>query len=212
VTVRVVIADDHAPTRLGVRLALENEGFEIVAEAATAPAAVAAVVEHAPDVALLDVHMPGDGISAARAIGRDLPDVAVVMLTVSRDDSDLFEALRAGARGYLLKDIDPDRLPHALRGVLEGEAALPRNLVTKLVEEFRGRERAPSRGSPATASLTSREWEVLELLRQGLDTAQIAQRLFVTPVTVRSHVSAVLRKLKVETRADAVRLVSEDLS
>jgi DNA-binding NarL/FixJ family response regulator len=206
VSVRVVIADDHPPTRLGVRTALEAEGFEVVAEAATAPSAVAAAVEHAPDVALLDVHMPGDGLAAARTISRELPDVAVVMLTVSRDDSDLFEALRAGARGYLLKDIDPDRLPHALRGVLAGEAALPRNLVTKLVEEFRGRERAPSRGTAATASLTSREWEVLELLRQGLDTAQIAHRLFVTPVTVRSHVSAVLKKLKVTSREDAVRI------
>lgn len=206
-TVRVVVADDHAPTRLGVRLSLEEDGFEVVAEAATATAAVQAVSEHRPDVALLDVHMPGDGIAAARAIGRALPATAVVMLTVSRDDEDLFEALRAGARGYLLKDIDPARLPHALRGVLEGEAALPRGLVARLVDEFRSRERAPSRGTGPAASLTEREWQVLELLRQGLDTAAIGQRLAVTPVTVRSHVSAVLRKLGVDSREAAVRMM-----
>jgi DNA-binding NarL/FixJ family response regulator len=207
VSLTVVIADDHAPTRMGVRLALEEDGFKVVAEAATAPAAVAAVVEHRPDVALLDVHMPGSGIAAARTITRELRDAAVVMLTVSRDDDDLFQALRAGARGYLLKDIDPTRLPHALRGVLEGEAALPRGLVAKLVEEFRGREQAPVRGTGVTASLTSREWEVLDGLRQGLSTAELAERLFVSPVTVRTHVSAVLRKLKVDSREAAVRLV-----
>jgi DNA-binding NarL/FixJ family response regulator len=210
VTARVVVADDHPPTRLGVRLALEEDGFAVVAEAATAPGAVRAALEHRPDVVLLDVHMPGSGIAAARTLSRELPDAAVVMLTVSRDDGDLFDALRAGARGYLLKDIEPARLPHALRGVLSGEAALPRGLVAKLVEEFRGRERTPSRGVGPTASLTSREWEVLELLRQGLSTADIATRLFVTPVTVRTHVAAVLRKLKVDSREAAVALVRQD--
>jgi DNA-binding NarL/FixJ family response regulator len=209
VTIRVVVADDHAPTRLGVRMALEDGGFEVVHEAATGPAAVAAVLEHSPDVALLDVHMPGDGIAAARAISSRLPQVAVVMLTVSRDDGDLFQALRAGARGYLLKDIDPERLPHALRGVLAGEAALPRGLVTKLVEEFRHRERSAGRRSGPAAALTAREWEVVDLLGRGLDTAEIAARLFVTPVTVRTHVSAVLRKLKVDSREQAVRLLRD---
>ena len=209
-SVRVVVADDHAPTRMGVRLALEEDGFEVVGEAATAPSAVQTAADQAPDVVLLDVHMPGGGIAAARTIARDLPDVAVVMLTVSRDDNDLFEALRAGARGYLLKDIDPSRLPHALRGVLEGEAALPRGLVARLVDEFRGRERTPGQSLRATASLTSREWEVLDLLRDGLDTAEIARRLFVSPVTVRTHVSAVLRKLKVGSREAAVEMARRE--
>ena len=203
----VVVADDHAPTRLGVRLALEEDGFTVVAEAASGPGAVAAVEEHRPDVVLLDVHMPGGGIAAARTVTRELPGTAVVMLTVSRNDDDLFQALRAGARGYLLKDIDPVRLPHALRGVLDGEAALPRGLVAQLVEEFQGRERAPSRGTGATASLTSREWQVLDLLRQGFDTAGIATRLFVSQGTVRTHVSAVLRKLGVDSREEAVRVL-----
>jgi DNA-binding NarL/FixJ family response regulator len=204
VSVRVVIADDHAPTRMGVRLSLEEAGFEVCAEAASATAAVEACTEHRPDVALLDIHMPGNGISAARKVSASLPDTAVVMLTVSRDDADLFEALRAGARGYLLKDIDPDRLALALQGVLDGEAALPRNLVARLMDEFRGR--ASSRPVGALSQLTTREWETLELMREGLPTAEIAARLYVSPVTVRTHVSAILRKLNVSDRDAAIRL------
>ena len=205
-TVRVVIADDHAPTRLGVRMALEEVGFEVVAEASTAPTAVAAALEHRPDVVLLDVHMPGSGIAAARTLSVELPDTPVVMLTVSRDDDDLFEALRAGARGYLLKDIDPERLPHALRGVLAGEAALPRGLVARLVEAFRDGG-TTGRSTTLLAGLSTREREVLTLLGAGLTTQQIAQRLFVAPVTVRSHISVVLKKLQVPDREAAIRLL-----
>lgn len=206
-TVRVLIADDHPPTRAGVRSALESgTTFSVVAEAATAPAAVAAALEHRPDVALLDIHMPGHGIAAAREISAALPDAAVVMLTVSRDDSDLFAALRAGARGYLLKDIDPARLPMALEGVLAGEAALPRGLVARLIEEFRTRDDTARRREGPLAKLTDREWEVLRLMQQGMSTAEMATAMFVSAVTVRTHVSAILRKLHVTTREDAVRL------
>src|SRR3954471_4613680 len=117
---RVLIADDHPPTRLGVRLALEEGGFTVCAEAASGPSAVQAALAERPDVAVLDVHMPGSGITAAREITDQLPDTAVVMLTVSRDDADLFQALRAGARVYLVKAIEPTRLPLALQGVLDG--------------------------------------------------------------------------------------------
>ncbi len=207
-TIRVVVADDHAPLRLGVRAVLEADGFVVVAEAASARTAVGAAVEHRPDVILLDVHMPGGGIAAARAISEQVPQAAVVMLTMAADDQTLFEALRAGARGYLLKDIDPARLPHALRGVLEGKAAVPRSLVTSLVDEFRSRDRAapPQRGG-MLAKLTSREWEVLDLMRQGLSTQEIAEHLFVAPVTVRTHVAAILRKLHVGDRDAAVRAI-----
>ena len=206
---RAVVADDHAPTRAGVRAALEADGIAVCAEVADAPAAVAAVQEHRPDVALLDIHMPGNGIAAAAAIRRALPETAIVMLTASASDADLFDALKAGARGYLLKDIDPDRLAGALRGVMEGEAALPPALVTRLMEEFRRREtgaRVPLLGK-RRVELSEREFETLELLRDGLTTAEIAARLFVTPATVRSHVSAVLRKLQVTTRQEAVALL-----
>jgi len=123
-----VLADDHAATRLGVRLALEDAGFRVVAEAADAREAVDAALEHRPDLCLLDVYMPGLGIAAAAELAEALPDMPVVMLSVSDTDEDLFEALRAGACGYLLKDTDPQRLPHALRAVLNGEAPLPRVL------------------------------------------------------------------------------------
>jgi DNA-binding NarL/FixJ family response regulator len=206
---RVVVADDHPPTRAGVRLSLEEAGFTVCAEAANAGAAFDACVEHVPDVALLDIHMPGNGITAAGRITAALPETAVVMLTVSRDDADLFEALRAGARGYLLKDIDPARLGPALQGVLDGEAALPRNLVSRLMEEFRTRDERPLRPQGPLSTLTSREWDTLELMRQGLTTAQIAEKLFVSPVTVRTHVSAILRKLQVSDRDAAVRVAQE---
>src|SRR5204863_4902568 len=133
--------DDHAAVRAGIRLALAGEGFSVVGEAADGREAVAMALVQKPDIALLDVNMPGSGIKAAEEIVQALPDTTVVMLTVSRDDDDLFAALRAGASGYLLKDTDPSRLPFALRGVLEGEAALPRGLVARLLEEFRPRSK-----------------------------------------------------------------------
>jgi DNA-binding NarL/FixJ family response regulator len=206
---RVLIADDHPPTRAGVKAALERDGFVVCAQAADARAAIEAARSERPDVCLLDIHMPGDGIFAAETIARELPDAAVVMLTVSRTDADLFNALRAGASGYLLKDIDPMRLPLALRGVLEGEAALPRRLVALLIEEFRERRRRrriPLVGRRGV-ELTDREWEVLELMKQGLSTEEIASRLFISPVTVRTHVSAILKKLHVPTREAALELL-----
>jgi DNA-binding NarL/FixJ family response regulator len=209
--VRVLIADDHPPTRAGVGAALDGHGFTICAEVADGPSAVEAALRERPDICLLDIHMPGGGIAAADAITSALPHTAVVMLTVSRNDDDLFDALRAGAAGYLLKDTDPARLPHALRGVLAGEAALPRALAARVIEEFRGRERR--RRLPLLAErgtqLTSREWDVLELLRQGHSTAEIAKRLFISKVTVRTHVAAILKKLRVPDRQAALRLLQE---
>lgn len=206
--ISVLVADDHPPTRAGVRAALERDGFAVCAEVADAQAAIEAARRERPAVCLLDIHMPGEGIRAAEVIGNELPDTAVVMLTVSRSDADLFDALRAGASGYLLKDIDPARLPLALRGVLDGEAALPRRLVALLIEEFRERRRrrrVPLLGR-RSVELTDREWEVLELMRLGLSTDEIGERLFITPVTVRTHVSAILKKLHVANRDEAVRL------
>ena len=201
---RVLLADDHVPTRSALRSALESRGrFKVCAESGTAAGAVAAAMEHKPDVALLDIRMPGNGIEAAREIATQCPQTAIVMLTVSRDDADLFDALSAGARGYLLKDIDPERLPRAVQGVIDGEAALPRSLVARLVDEFRIRESAAANARPQTgpfSALTEREWDVLGLMRAGLSTQEIASRLFVSPVTVRTHVSAIMRKLHVPDR------------
>jgi DNA-binding NarL/FixJ family response regulator len=208
-TVTVVIGDDHPPTRAGIRSVLEQRGFVIVAEVANAPAAVEACLALQPDICLLDIHMPGSGIAAASDITSALPATAVVMLTVSRTDEDLFDALRAGASGYLLKGMDPARVADALLGVLDGDAALPRALVARLVDEFRkrdGRRRLPLRGGRGV-TLTSREWEVLELLRTGLATAEIAERLFISKGTVRSHVAAILRKLDAPNRAAALGML-----
>jgi DNA-binding NarL/FixJ family response regulator len=130
------------------------------------------------------------------------------MLSVSDDSSDLFDALKAGATGYLLKDTSADRLPEALKGVLRGEAAIPRQLVTILVDEFQqqGRRRASVGRRQRGARLTAREWEVLDLMCAGLCTEDIAARLFVGAVTVRTHVSSILKKLQVEDRQSAVEL------
>jgi DNA-binding NarL/FixJ family response regulator len=207
--ISVLLADDHAAVRAGIRLALAGEGFHVVAEAADGPDAVQQAKEVKPDIALLDVNMPGSGIKAAEEIVQALPATVVVMLTVSRDDDDLFAALRAGASGYLLKDTDPGRLPFALRGVLDGEAALPRGLVARLIEEFRtrGKRRRLPLMRQRGVELTEREWEVLEFLHDGLSTIEIAERMTISPVTVRRHVSEILKKLRVTSREEAVELM-----
>ena len=206
----VLLADDHPPTRAGVRSALEGARFAVCADVPDAATAVSAALALRPDVALLDVHMPGSGLWAAREISAQLPDTAIVMLTISRNDDDLFDALRAGASGYLLKDMDPARLGAALDGVLAGEAALPRSLTARVIDEFRGRgrRRLPFTGERG-AALTSREWEVLDLMRDGLSTAEIAERLFVSRVTVRRHVSGILQKLQVGSREEALEQLAE---
>ena len=210
--ISVVVADDHAPFRAGVRVSLESSGlgFGVVGEAGDADGAVDLVVEREPDLVLLDVRMPGSGVVAARRISERAPSTAIVMLTASSDDDDLLAAVQAGASGYLLKDTDPDRLAFALAGVLKGEAAIPRELTAKLLDAFRhrGPRRRLTIADRPAVSLTSKEWEVLELLHDGLSTADIATRLSVAPVTVRSHVAALLHKLDVRDRAAAVALLS----
>jgi DNA-binding NarL/FixJ family response regulator len=206
----VLIADDHAPTRAGIRGALERAGWDVVAEAPDGWQAVERAMETRPDVCLLDITMPGSGIRAAGSIVQGLPDVSVVMLTASRDDRDLFDALRAGAQGDLLKDMDPDRLGAALEGVLRGEAALPRHLMSRVVDEFRGRDRRRTLVNRQKGpKLTSREFEVLDLLRLGLSTEDVAKRLFISPVTVRGYVADSLKKLRVTDRQSAFRLLDE---
>ena len=205
---RVLIADDHFPTRVGVRIALEEDGFVVCAEESTGPGAVAAALRHRPDVCLLDVHMPGGGIEAATMIRSRLPDTKIVMLTSSGNDDDLFAALQAGASGYLPKAMVPAKLGPAIRDVLRGEAVLPGRLVERLIREFRARAR---RGDFALVrrtgnDLTSREWEVLDCMCDGLSTARIAKRLYISETTVRRHIGSILKKLEVPTREAAVRV------
>jgi DNA-binding NarL/FixJ family response regulator len=210
--VRILLADDHAPTRTDIRQILEDDGrFTVVAEVHDAAAAVEASVRERPDVCLLDIHMPGTGIAAAWEISGRLPQTKIVMLTVSREDEHLFASLRAGASGYLLKDMNAARLPHALSDVLEGKAALPGELAARLVSEFR--DRSPRRrrmlAEGPYATLTSREWQVLDLLRQELSTAEIARRLVLSPVTVRTHTNSILRKVRAPNREALLRDLDE---
>jgi DNA-binding NarL/FixJ family response regulator len=209
--IRVVMADDHARMRTRIREALEAGGCVVCGEGASADEAVALATEHRPDVALLDIHMPGNGITAAREIARTLPGTAVVMLTASAEDADLFDSLRAGASGYLLKDTDPAVLVDELRSALGGESPLSRRMVSRIMEEFRSPATPRfTRRSHASARLSAREWEVMELLGDGLSTDEVAQRLFLSPTTVRVHVSSVLRKLRVKDRASAFKVLRGD--
>jgi len=213
VTVRVLIADDHLATREDLRDLLgADERFEVVVEAADASGAVSGALAERPDLAILDVRMPGSGIAAAWEISSRLPETKVVMLTISDDDADLFPALRAGAAGYLLKDTDRTRLPDALIDVMAGRAAMPRELMARVLDDYR--DRGPRRRTVFLdkhgAELTTREWQVLDLMRRGQNTAQIARALDLSRVTVRSHVSSLVRKLGVEDREAAVRLFASD--
>jgi DNA-binding NarL/FixJ family response regulator len=203
----VVVADDHVPFRETVCEILEADGFRVLGQAGDANGAIRLVRTRKPAVCLLDINMPGDGISAARTIAEAVPETAVVMLTVHLDDNHLFDALRAGARGYLVKGTPPDELVRSLRAQLHGEPALSPTLAMRILDEFgSGRSRrvhVPDRGF---VQLSPREAEVLDLLRQGLSTSLVAQRLFVSPVTVRSHVAAVVKKLNASDRDEALRM------
>jgi DNA-binding NarL/FixJ family response regulator len=206
----VVVADDHTRFRVLVRSALEADGCVVVAEAANADDAIAACLEHAPDIALLDIHMPGSGIRAAHEISARQRSTTVVMLTASAEEDDLFASLRAGASGYLLKDTDPASLAASLRATLAGEAALTPRLLMRILDEFRAPTRARfRRGSKEASRLSAREWEVMELLAGGASTEDVARSLFLSPTTVRVHVSSVLKKLRVSSREEAIRLLRE---
>jgi DNA-binding NarL/FixJ family response regulator len=206
-SLRVLIADDHAPTRDDVSRALTNGGLTICAEAANAAQAVQKALETRPDICLLDIRMPGGGVAAAWEIAARLPTTKIVMLTVSDDDASLFAALRAGAVGYLLKDIDLSSLPRALHDIAEGRAAIPPELVARMVMQFHSNDprfRTTEVGRDFGPRLTSREWDVLAGLAEGLSTRDIGRRLQLKPSGVRAHISAVVHKLGVKDRQEAV--------
>lgn len=206
---RVLIADDHAPTRDDVGRALREAGLVVCAEAADAAHAVQKALETRPDVCLLDVRMPGGGVAAAWEIAARLPTTKVVMLTVSDQDGDLFRALRAGAVSYLVKDIDLSALPQALLDVAEGKAAIPPELVARMVLQFHSNDprfRTTEVGTEFGPRLTSREWDVLAALAEGLSTREIGRRLQLKPSGVRAHISALVQKLGVHNRQEAVEM------
>ncbi len=204
---RVLIADDHAPTRDDVRRALTDDGLIVCAEVSDAARAVQQALETEPDICLLDIRMPGGGVAAAWEISARLPTTKIVMLTVSEEDSTLFAALRAGAVGYLLKDFDLRSLPRTLRDVADNRAAIPPTLVSRIVKQFHANDprfRTTTVGVDTGDRLTSREWEVLAGLADGLSTREIGSRLQLKPSGVRAHISALVRKLGVADRSEAI--------
>ena len=200
--IRVLIADDHAVVRQGLRTFLElQDDIEVVADVADGAAAVAAVDEHAADVVLMDLVMPGiGGVEAIRLIRERRPQARVLVLTSFLEDEKLFPAVRAGAAGYLLKDVEPQELVRAIRTAHEGEALLHPAVATRLMEEFSAGGRG-ARG--AEADLTAREREVLGLIGRGLPNKLIARDLGIAEKTVKTHVSSILAKLGVTDRTQA---------
>jgi DNA-binding NarL/FixJ family response regulator len=205
---RVLLAEPDRPTRAGVRLVLEAGGFAVVGEAADAAAAVAMALEARPELALMAAELPGGVLEAIRRIAAEVPRTRLVVLTGRPSGEELVEMILAGAAGYLGRDTRSERLPKILGAILAGEVALPRRHSQHLVEALRGREARRSQLAARTdASLTDREWEVLELLAGDLSTAEIARRLDITVVTARRHISSLVAKLAVPDRASAADLL-----
>jgi DNA-binding NarL/FixJ family response regulator len=203
----VLIAAERLPTRVGLRLALEPEARCI--EASDAKSAVDAAVRERPDVCLLGLD-DGEGLRVANEISSRVPSAVVILLTSRLDEEEFMAAVRAGANGYLTHSLDPARLPHVVRGALRGEPAVPRRFVSRLLDELRTRERRRSvvLDGKGRVALTTREWEVVELLLRAATTLEMARELGVAPVTVRRHLGSVERKLGVTSRAEVVELLT----
>jgi DNA-binding NarL/FixJ family response regulator len=208
----VLIVDDQALVRAGFRMILEaEEDMEVVGEAADGREAVAEAQRLRPDVVLMDVRMPDvDGIEATRRLLADGPDAKVVMLTTFDMDEYVYDALRAGASGFLLKDVPPEQLVAGIRAVASGDALLAPSVTRRVIEEFVRRPPASVRTLPPKLDeLTPRELEVLNALARGLSNAEIATELFVSETTVKTHVAHVLMKLGLRDRVQAVVLAYE---
>ena len=205
--IRILIADDHALVRGGFRMILEAQpDMEVVGEAGDGREVVAQALACSPDVVLMDIRMPVlDGIAATRELSRVRPSSAVLVLTTFDLDEYVYEAMRGGASGFLLKDVDPPDLVHAVRTVARGDALLAPSVTRRLIERYVRRSPAP----PELEDLTEREREVLTLLGRGRSNAEIAQQLFLSEATVKTHVSRILRKLRLRDRAQAVVFVYE---
>jgi DNA-binding NarL/FixJ family response regulator len=201
---RVVVADDDALARRVLADTLEAAGIAVVAQVADGAAAIEAVERCCPDVVVMDLAMPGvDGVAATRAIRERRPETVVVVLTGSRQEEDALRSLRAGAAGYLSKDLDLESLPRAILAASHGEAAISRVLAMRLVEDLRRQAPEGMGLRPVRSALTAREWEILDQLSAGRTAEEIARSLVVATDTVRSHIKSVYRKLGVHTRVEA---------
>ncbi len=208
-SIRVLLADDQAMVRGGFRMILESEpDIDVVGEAANGEQAVASTRRLRPDIVLMDIQMPGgDGLQATRRITGELPSRVVILTTFERDDY-VFEALRAGASGFLLKNAAPEELVHAVRVVTAGDALLAPSVTRRIVEQFARQPIRPELGQRLDA-LTQREREVLAALARGLSNAELASELYVSEGTIKTHVSSLLAKLGLRDRVQAVVLAYE---
>jgi DNA-binding NarL/FixJ family response regulator len=206
---RVLIADDHPLFRSGLRALLCTVPDTAVAgEATTGEEAVALATELQPDVVVMDIQMPGiSGIDATRRILDTIPHIGILVVTMFEDDYSVFAAMRAGAKGYVLKDTEEEDMLHAIRAVGKGEAIFSPAIARRVIDFFTGARRSEvERAVPARAfpELTSREREVLDLIAQGLNNPEIAAHLYLSPKTVRNHISNIFAKLQVADRSEAI--------
>jgi len=203
-SLRVLIVDDHDLFRTGLRNLLEDQGVQVVGEAAGGAEAVRIVRELAPDVVVMDLNMPGmGGVDATRHISGIAPLTRVVMLTISDQDSDVMDAILAGACGYLLKDSRIEELMAGIRAAARGESLISPNIAAKVLQRIRATSTQPEIANTIRAELSEREIEVLKLIANGKDNALIAAELHISPKTVKNHISNILMKLQIDNRIQA---------
>lgn len=211
--ITVMLVDDHALVRSAVRQALSASDIKVVGEASTAEEALLLAPRLAPDVLLLDLNLPGTtGFGLLRELAPRLPDTRIVMLTISNDRRDLLDAVRNGAAGYLTKDLSPDALQRAVRGIRSGDLAMSRAMAAEVIQHLASATNRPGGGGESREGLpgvSAREEEVLALLAEGLTDREIAERLGISPRTVETHVGSLLNKLGVRNRAQAARRYRE---
>ena len=206
-TLRVLIVDDHALFRRGIQMVLEQEpDIEVVGEAADGHEALEKAQELMPDVVLMDVRMPKrTGIEATQEIKDLLPHAKILMLTISDEEADLYDAIKAGASGYLLKEISIEEVADAIRSVWAGQSRISPSMASKLLNEFAAlSKRGDERRQVPAPRLTDREMEVLQLVAEGLNNREIGQRLFISENTVKNHIRNILEKLHLHSRMEAV--------
>jgi DNA-binding NarL/FixJ family response regulator len=204
-SLRVVVAEDDPFARRTVREALQRAGMTVVGEAENGRQAIELAFKHRPDAVLMDIVMPDvDGLAATRQIVSEMPDQIVILVSCDDDETIGLAGLRAGAVGYLTKDVDVEALPRTVAGAVHGEAAISRRLVMRLVERLRGVSGRTSAPRHERARLTPREWDVLDLLAEGQSTDRVAESLHLATETVRSHTKNILRKLDARSRSEAI--------
>jgi DNA-binding NarL/FixJ family response regulator len=203
----VLVVDDHSFFRAGLRSVLAEHGFDVVGDAASGDAALPLIERRRPNVVVMDLAMPGmSGIEATREIARRFPDVAVVVVTVSAAEADVLDALEAGAAGYLVKDSEPSAIVRAVETAMSGDTSLSPRIAKLVLQRARAAPGGAAAATLVAEALTDRELEVLRLLADGLDNREIARLLFVSPTTVKRHVSSIVSKLGVSNRVQAAIL------